>query len=522
MFRPHLRNVFRLRSLRSLPVRRVSYQYLHFQNFQPRVSGFKKFLYFNLGLVGITSFAYYMWWPKHTFPLSVAKILRKGLWAESDRGEQDYQLALKHYLAALQECDDLNMDPLCDEYTGIQLKIGEMYERLDMLDDAAFIYNEIATLYLSVLKADPESSLGRRVKGTDHRAHLIQRDLRIALKLTQLNRQTASLCKAILITHLLIAEDEVRRKLGLPEHSASLIFGPESSLLNGGLLYLDTNKDSSISLGGVVASPASGGDFRTGATSGKTIPNRAEATETAVLQANPEAWEPFVDEYFTGLDMLTVLCLSMGDITTAARIGFSKDVQMMLADIPVDKRLLSMCNTASVLYCQADLFEAEEQKLRKSFAAAAGVDYTKVKAIHDPLHPITVNGNEAEEIRKQIALVVSANDKKEYEQIVASKDKLLEVATTMYEAVVAGAKEVQGGLLDVEIERPAALATYGLGVVALHLSQYDKAERLLREARVRSRKCGYDDLMEEIERELKKVFNEREIVQSKASVEALK
>lgn len=518
MFRPQFRNVFRLRPLRTPLVRRVSYQYLHFQNVQPRTSRFKKFLYFNLGLVGITSFAYYMWWPKHTFPLSVAKILRKGLWAESDRGEKDYQLALKHYLDALQECDNLNMDPLCDEYTGIQLKVGEMYERLDMVDDAAFIYNEIATLYLSVLKADPESPLGHRIKGTDHRAHLIQRDLRIALKLTQLNRQTTSLCKAILITHLLIAEDEVRRKLGLSEHSASLIFGAESSLLNGGLVYSDPKKDNSVTLGDSAGGIISG----SGAISGNHIPNRAEATETAVLQANPEAWEPFVDEYFTGLDMLTVLCLSMGDITTAARIGFSKDVQMMLADIPVDKRLLSMCNTASVLYCQADLFEVEEQKLRKSFAAAAGVDYNKLKAIHDPLHPITVSGDEAEEIRQQIALVVSANDKKEYEQIVASKDRLIEVAATMYEAVIAGAKEVQGGLLDIEIEKPAALATYGLGVVALHLSQYDKAERLLREARVRSRKCGYDDLIEEIERELKKVFSEREIVQSKASVEVLK
>lgn len=518
MFRTQIRNALRLRPLRSPFVRKVSYQYLHFQNLQTRPSRFKRFLYFNLGLVAMTSFAYYMWWPKHTFPLSVAKILRKGLWAESDRGEKDYQLALKHYLDALQECDDLEMDPLCDEYTGVQLKIAEMYERLDMVDEAAFIYNEIATLYLSVLKADPNSPLGRRIKGIDHRAHLIQKDLRIALKLTQLNRLTTSLCKAILITHLLIAEDEVRRKLGLPENSASLIFGPESSILNGGLLYLDPKKDPTAAA--AAASATTGTTVTTvGSGSGKPLGNDVEATETAVLQANPEAWEPFVDEYFNGLDMLTVLCLSMGDITTAARIGFSKDVQMMLADVPVDKRLLSMCNTASVLYCQADLFEAEEQKLRKSFAVAAGVDYDKLKAIHDPLQPISVSGTEAEDIRNQIALVVSPSEKREYEQIVASKDKLIEVAVTMYEAVIAGAKEVQGTPVVAEIEKPAALATYGLGVVYLHLSQYDKAERLLREARVRSRKCGYDELIEEIERELKKVFSEREIVQRKASVE---
>lgn len=73
----------------------------------------------------ITGYAYYMWWPKHTFPSSVAKILRKGLWAESDRGEHDYQLALKYYLEALEHCKEIGMDPLCDEYTGVQLKIGK-------------------------------------------------------------------------------------------------------------------------------------------------------------------------------------------------------------------------------------------------------------------------------------------------------------------------------------------------------------------------------------------------------------
>ena len=59
-------------------------------------------------------------------------------------------MALKYYLEALAKCDELGMDKLLDEYTGIQLKIGEMFERLNMMEDAAFIYNEIATLYLNV------------------------------------------------------------------------------------------------------------------------------------------------------------------------------------------------------------------------------------------------------------------------------------------------------------------------------------------------------------------------------------
>ena len=184
-----------------------AYNYSHFPSYEAPPSKFKRFINFNLYLASLTAFAYYMWWPKHTFPPSVAKILRKGLWAESDKGEKDYQLALKHYLEALEECRELRMDRLSDEYTGIQLKVGEMYERLGMLDDAAFVYNEIATLYLSVLKAAPDSVQGARVTGIDHRGHLIQKDLRIALKLVELNRENPLLSKAILITHLLIAQD---------------------------------------------------------------------------------------------------------------------------------------------------------------------------------------------------------------------------------------------------------------------------------------------------------------------------
>ena len=63
-----------------------------------KTSWVKKLFYVTAGLGVITGYAYYMWWPKHTFPSSIAKILRKGLWAESDKGEFDYQLALKHYL----------------------------------------------------------------------------------------------------------------------------------------------------------------------------------------------------------------------------------------------------------------------------------------------------------------------------------------------------------------------------------------------------------------------------------------
>lgn len=436
-----------------------------------------------------------MWWPKHTFPLSVAKILRKGLWAESDRGERDYQLALKHYLEAIEECNELKMDPLCDEYTGIQLKIGEMYERLDMMDEAAFVYNEIATLYLSVLKATPDSVQGRRITSIDHRAHLIQRDLRIALKLVELNRLNPSLSKAILITHLLIAQDEVRRKLGLPAEANTLV------------------GDASLTSRMEAFSRHMQGNIE------KEVGEKLTTPPVLVIETNPQAWESFAEEFFNAMDLLAAICISVGDINSACNIRISMTSKMLVAGVSPEKLLLSQCNTASLLYFQAEQLQAEEQHLRKKFSEAAGVDYAKVKAIHDPLQPITVGDAEGEDIRKQIADTVSASDKKEYEQVVANKEQLIQMVIAMYESVINGLKQLPQEVTkdNMAINETVALATYGLGVVNLHLSQYDKAERLLREARVRSKSCGYDALINEIEGELEKLFNERKSIRSKAN-----
>lgn len=467
--------------------RKSSYNFHQFLSHQ-RPSRFKKFLYVNLGLVTVTTFAYYMWWPKHTFPLTVAAFLRRGLWAESDKGEKDYQLALKHYLEALEECNELGMDTLSDEYTGIQLKIGEMYERLDMMDEAAFTYNEIATLYLSVLKAPAGSIQGHRIRSIDHRARLIQRDLRIALKLVELNRQNPLLSKAILITHLMIAQDEVNRKLGLPVG----LLGAGSQLPKNDRLLELLELDE------------------------ETKKKLLNGDEVLVLASNPEAWEPFADEFFNAMDLLSAICISVGDVNAASNIRISMTSKMLIAGVAPDKLLLSQCNTALLLYFQAEQLQAEEQALRKKFAEVAGVEYARVKAIVDPLQPLKVGDEEAKDIKQRLFELVLEADQKEYRQVVTNRERLVEMVIATYDSVIEAAKKLpQEAKENAVIGETVALATYGLGVVNLHLSKYDQAERLLREARVRSKSCGYDALIDEIERELEKVFNERKLVKNK-------
>lgn len=462
---------------------RQQHQYSYDYQYRPRRWP-RRLLYFSVGTLILSGYVYYAWWPKHTFPLSVAKILRKGLWAESDRGENDYQLALKHYIEALEHCNEIVMDRLSDEYTGVQLKVAEMFERLDMKENAEFIYNEIATLYMKVLTAAPDSEDGRRIHNREHRGHLIQKDLRIAIKLVELNNLNPQLSKAILMTHLLIAQDEVHKKLG----NASSIY----KMAN--ISEDDSDKQ----------------DYK--ATLGQdsiTVSHNGVVTQ---INKNPEAWEPFCDEFFNAMDLLTAICVATGDLGMASRVKISMTEWMLLADVDPHKLLLSQCNLASLLYLQAEEFEAQEISYRRKLAESAGLEYDKIKNFT----ATTVEQlEEAKDLVKKMIQSGSDSDKAEYQEAVLNKDKCILLSIEMYQSVLNFAKKLPQQIIEnnATINETVALATYGLGVVHLHLSDYERAERLLREARVRSRSCGYDGLITEIERELGKLFKERKLRQ---------
>ena len=442
--------------------------------FRPPSGGgwLRKAVYGSLGIGTLGLYAYYMWWPHHTFPSSVAKILRKALWTESDRGDKDFQLALKYYLEALEHCNEIGMDTLSDEYTGIQLKAAEMFERLQQYEDAAFIYNEIATLYLKVLTAPANSPEGRRLRSRQHRARIIQRDLRIAIKLVELNRGNVQLSKAILVTHLLIAQEEVKRKLG-----------PRQSLLH----VMPEGKSS---------------EAKTNASQDSLQINNNEV-ESAVVK-NPGAWEPFSDEFFNAMDLLTAICISTGDLSMASKVKISMTEWMIVADQDPHKVLLSQCNLASLLYLQAEEYESREIALRREFFERAGYNYDEIKKIPE-------EQLQTPELEEKMKASVKENEQSSYQQCIRNKQLCIQMSVKSYESVLEFAKQIQKEAAsdNVVVKETTALATYGLGVVNLHLGEYDKAERLLREARVRSKSCGYDDLILEIERELSKLFQER-------------
>lgn len=54
------------------------------------------------------------------------------------------------------------MDPLSDEYTGIEIKIGEMYEKLHMYNDATALYGDMLKKFYNELSKTTDKSTKRK------------------------------------------------------------------------------------------------------------------------------------------------------------------------------------------------------------------------------------------------------------------------------------------------------------------------------------------------------------------------
>ncbi|CCH41140.1 hypothetical protein BN7_677 [Wickerhamomyces ciferrii] len=389
-----------------------------------------------IGLIGLS--AWWVYWPHHTFPKSVAKILRKGLWAESDKGEKDYQTALKHYLEALEEADKFELDPLSDEYTGIQLKVGEMYERLNMNQDALMVYSEIASAYLDALTTPGKIPIPRR-------PHIIQKDLRVVVKIVELNKGNPYASKMLLMTHFLIAQEEVAKR---SKTVSKLIKEEKEQILQEVSQqqspYSNPIKEDSLKVG--------------------------EDEKIVVIEKNRDAWEPFRDELFNARDLYVAISLATGDLQSAVRTKIATTEWMLNADCDPGEILMSQANLGSLMYLQAEEFEAKEyraikQKLEESKIASERFN----------------------------------------------KKSCLDLALKCYESVLAFSKQLPAQLRREEnVEESIALSTYGLGVIKLHLGELDTAKNLLRESRLRAKGSGFNDLVVEAERELEKLGKEVE------------
>ncbi|CDK28972.1 unnamed protein product [Kuraishia capsulata CBS 1993] len=157
-------------------------------------------------LVGSVYLAYELFWPKHTFPSPVAKTLRLALWAESDKENHNYAKAAGLYIQALEEMEEFEMDKCSDEYTGVELKLMEMYQKTSDTARCVAVLNQIADRYFDRIygfvkdSADEDEELIR---------HYMEKDLRVVFLLGETCRPDVAL--EILLKHLILAEMLVTR-----------------------------------------------------------------------------------------------------------------------------------------------------------------------------------------------------------------------------------------------------------------------------------------------------------------------
>lgn len=386
--------------------------------FPPPPTKSKKGRYIGISLVLFLGAAYGYWkyitW--HNYPPAVAAKLREGLFAESPAGGYDYQLALRSYLAAVEEADNSILDPLSDEYTGLQLKVAEMYEKLNLHGEARLVYSEIGTAFVQAL-AD-----GKKIP-EELRPHLLQRSLRVALKTAYLESSVnPQMAKMGLMVHFAMAQEEVAKR---NPDMAKLIHGSENQ------------KSFDISL-----------------------PLDAEANAEHV-----RAWQPFRDELFNARDMFVALCIATGDIGMALRTKLATTEWMAVSGYDASETLMSFYNVGSIFYLQGEELEARDH-LKKPTKSSDGKDVSA----------------------KELADISMKNASACFTMILDLIEKL------------PGKVRRAGDIDDVQ-----ALTTYGLGVIALHEGNLDKALDLLREARLRAKGCGYDDLIKNSEMELEKL-----------------
>ncbi|SCU90010.1 LANO_0D07250g1_1 [Lachancea nothofagi CBS 11611] len=433
-----------------LPVRNVATN--AFAATKLKKDTWQKWMY-SLGAFGALSFGiYYYYWPRHTFPNGVAKILRKALWEESDKKEHDYQSALKYYLEALDECDKLSMDPVSDEYTGIELKVAEMYERLNMDDNAHDLYLEMLYRYFDALHAP-----GRVPDNL--RPHLIQKDLRILIKSLELNKDI-QIGKRNLLAHLLLAQEEVLSR------------SPELKK------YFEKRKERAEKLfqGKSAVQSLNFENFVTE----DNIKLNEDSYMIVDMAKNSSAWEPFKEEFFTARDLYTAYCLSTKDINSALSCKLTTVEWMVMADMPPGQILLSQANLGSLLYLQAENFESK-------------------------IHQLTLKREEPNGNLEDNTLIRALR------QLHKNRDSCFEMASQCYESIIKFSKKNKKlrfnakDLMDPSASQAIALSIYGMGVINLHKRNLAKAERLLHDSIAMAEETGFQELLTEAHQELRKV-----------------
>ncbi len=344
------------------------------------------------------------------------------------------------------------MIPISDEYTGIQLKVAEMYEHLQMNDKAIMLYMEIQSAYLTCL-------LNNEVPIT-RRPHILQKDLRVAVKLCELLVDDQTRVKSLLLTHEFFASKEILIQKGLEDgikdEESESIFNDDWRLFKQHLQNAGKDQQEKDLAHHI---------------SEDNLPLRLteeNKNNKDILKAkHASIFQPFRDELFNLRDLLVTSLLSTGDISAAVNTKLVSTKWMIYAECDPGDILMSQCNLASLFYLESEEFQFREVEAMKT--------------------------SDVEAAKK-------ATENRMYS---------LYLAKACYDSVIFFSKKLPSSVrrngAGTNIDEATALATYGLGVIHFNLGFFDKAKQLLRESRLRAKGSEFEELVDIAENELNRI-----------------
>lgn len=394
---------------------------------------------------------------KNKFTPSTQDLLKQALWKESEKEKFNYAKALKLYTKALDECKTAQLDELSDEYTGIELKIADMCQRLGRFEDVHSIYSELLYKFFNALST-PD------VVSEEKRGALIRKDLRVLIKSLETNNDL-SLGRRNLLAHLLLAQEEVLRK------------SPELKE------YFEKRKEKSLEESKGVSQEQF--DFKTFVNE-ENIKVDKDGYMIVDIFKNSTAWEPFKEEFFTARDLYTAYCLSAKDLAAALGCKMTTLEWMVMADMPPAQILLSQANLGSLFYLQAEKFASQSETYKNQ------------------LNEFTEGSTESH----QVALNLRKN--------MENHERSLNMSIKCYEGVIDFAKKNKKlrfkmkEELDPSVSQAIALATYGIGILSVQKGLLAKAENLLKESISLANDTGFVELLSEATSELEKLQTQKQ------------
>lgn len=419
--------------------------------------------------------------PYNPFPSVVSKELRKGLWAER---KHDYLKALTHYINALNnfEQGEHKVNKLSDEYTGIELKIMEMYLNLHMYKESSMVLLELCYRYYNFLN---EAISKDQKVNFNTISRLYCRDLRTIIKFIdiQLQHQHAGMNISsfvrLLEAHLKLAEREVFMKdMTIP-----------SSLLKEAIQQQAITKEGSTENLKIIPAFVN-------MVNDENLNMDSKGFLTIDLNSNRKSFifEPFKDEIFIAKDLLDTLYLQQNDFKKAIVNKRTTLIMMAAANCEPGMLMMTQANLGTVYYMRLQQLREEYRFFKEQPAKFKEVLQDQDQFDEEYKHFM-------KNLEENISILVN-NTKECYNGILGfSNDNKKKLKYNL-----------KDNYIDTKIGESISLSKYGLAVLNMNIYKEDAnsdvdlhyCKRLLNDSKNLASDIGFNDILPQIdiEREL--------------------